>query len=75
MEKKDRRTTCNKLACFCDGMLVNCSADALSDCPKSRSRCIITSACWRVNNLKSDPDASAKGKSVSFEKVKGKKVA
>lgn len=45
------------------------------NCPKSRSKNIVTTACWRIRRLQTDLDAAAKEKSVSFEKVKGKKVA
>ncbi len=44
------RVGCNLLVFENDGMVVRCKGDHLADCPKSRSRCMITSACWRVHN-------------------------
>ena len=50
MVKIDRRMECDKLIHEADGSVIYCDGESLSECPKSRSRLIITSACWRVNN-------------------------
>ncbi len=49
MVKIDRRMECDKLIHEADGSVIYCDAKSLFGCPKSRSRLIITSACWRVS--------------------------
>lgn len=50
MEKNDRRLECKHLERWQSGDRVDCKGEHLADCPKSRSRLVITSACWRVHN-------------------------
>ena len=50
---------CNFLNQNVDGDVVRCVAEKLIDCPRSRSRGIITTACWRIRqkNVRRDKPA------------------
>jgi hypothetical protein len=43
-----KENVCEFLTFEKDGHLVQCPVDC--ECPKSRSRWIVTTACWRVKN-------------------------
>lgn len=50
IERKDTRCKCRELFLNETMDVVSCEAIYLNQCPKSRSRLMITSACWRVYN-------------------------
>ena len=46
MQRKENK--CDKLSILREGMMLECMCNRLCDCPKTRNRCIITTACWRI---------------------------